>query len=369
MNDSAMLNERGLNRALLARQLLLERSRLTPYQAIEHLIGLQSQAPHPPYTGLWSRLDRFEPDVVSSGLLDRSLVRAGTLRGTVHLMSARDSLGIRAYLQPSFDRLLRANIAYPKLAGLDFDELAAFGRRELTAQPRALNDLRPALSERWPDRDPAAIALAISDLVPLAQLPPRGLWRTSGKPIVAPLDVWLDELAEPVPPVETFVRRYLAAFGPASPVDMQTWSGLMGLKEVFERMRPELISIGNGKRELFDLPEAPRPDPETPAPVRFIAEWDDLLIGHRRRERIISDQNRKRILTPNGMPPGTILIDGFMNGTWKVASEKGSATLVITLFTHIDAADRADLEQEGERLLTFLAPDADTRDLAISVEL
>ena len=163
------------------------------------------------------------------------------------------------------------------------------------------------------------------------------------------------------------LKTVLAAFGPANAADMQTWSGLMGLKPVFERMRPELIAFHDGSREIHDLPEAPRPDPDTPAPVRFIAEWDNLLIGHQRRSRIISDVNRKRIATPNGMVPGTILIDGFVQGTWKIEERAEDATLVITLFRTIDDADRADLEQEGKKLLAFLSsPDA-SRYLSVAV--
>ena len=360
------MNERALNRALLARQLLLERATLPAHDAIAHLIGLQSQAPHPPYTGLWSRLAEFDPDTVSHGLTDRSLVRASTLRGTVHLMTASDAASIRPHLQPTYDRLLRANQAFPKLDGIDFEELAAFGARQLTERPRSLNELRPALLEQWPDRDPAALALAVSDLVPLVQLPPRGLWRTTGKPVLAPLESWLGPTGA-TEPVEAFVRRYLAAFGPANAADMQTWSGLMGLKPVFERMRPELIAFHDGSREIYDLPEAPRPDPDTPAPVRFIAEWDNLLIGHQRRARIISEANRKRIATPNGMVPGTILIDGFVQGAWKIEKRAGDATLAITLFRSIDDADRADLEQEGEKLLAFLSSPETTRHLSVAV--
>jgi hypothetical protein len=362
-----MMDDRALNRALLARQLLLQRATLTPFAATEHLIGLQSQAPHPPYTGLWTRLADFDPELVSAGLLNRSLVRASTFRGTVHLMSARDAQGVRPLLQPTYDRLLRANAAFPKLQGLDFDAIATFGRRELGDRPRSMHELHSAILAHWPDRDPAAIALAISDLVPLVQIPPRGLWRTAGKPLFTPLDTWIGELADP-PPLETFVRRYLTAYGPATPQDMHTWSGLMGLKEAFERVRPELLAIPHGKRILFDLPEAPRPDPETPAPVRFIPEWDNLLIGHKVRTRIIPEAYRKRIATPNGMVPGTVLIDGFMNGTWKVKEEKDGAALAITLFSPIATAECTDLEQEADRLLAFLCPDANTRSWTITID-
>ena len=360
------MNDRALNRALLARQLLLERASIAPHAAIEHLIGLQSQAPHPPYTGLWSRLAEFDPHLVSNGLLDRSLVRATTMRGTVHLMSARDYQGIRPNLRPSLNRLLRANPAFPQLEGLDLAEVADFGRRELTAQPRSLNDLRPALLEQWPDRDPAVLTLAISDLVPVVQTPPRGLWQTNGKPTLAPAESWLGPFPDPYP-MEAVVRRYLAAFGPANAADMQTWSGLLGLKEIFERMRPELIVIDDGKRQFFDLPDAPRPDPDTPAPVRFIAEWDNLLIGHKQRTRIMSEANRKRIATPNGMVPATILIDGFLQGTWKIERGKNIATISITLFIPIAPAVQDELEAEARSLLAFLAAETANQQLNISV--
>jgi hypothetical protein len=352
------MNDRALNRALLARQFLLQRAPRTPFAVIEHLLGLQSQAPHPPYAGLWSRVEGFDPNAVSNGLRDRSLVRVSSMRGTIHLMSARNARAIRPWLQPTYDRLLRANAAFPKLDGLDLPELVAFGRQELTARPRSLAELRPALLERWPDRDPAALALAISDLVPIVQLPPRGLWRAAGKPVLMPLEAWIGDEETAAAELDDVVLRYLAAFGPANAADMQTWSGLMGLHDAFARVRSQLITVMDGKRELVDLPDAPRPDPDSPAPVRFIAEWDNLLIGHQRRTRIMSEENRKRIATPNGMVPGTVLIDGFMNGTWKVIEGKGSAELVITPFLPITPGIRNELEEEGLRLLTFLTPDA-----------
>ena len=354
------MDERALNRALLARQLLLERLAIAPREAIERLIGLQSQAPQPPYTGLWSRLEPFDPDIVSQGLLDRSLVRVSTMRGTVHLMSSRDAAGMRPLLQHEYERLLRANAAWPKIAELDLNEVAAFGRDALTAEPRSLKALRLAVSERWPDLDPAAITVAIAGLLPIVQLPPRGLWQQGGNPVLTPLDAWIGVPSEPIA-IDQWVRRYLAAFGPASSTDMQTWSGLFDLKPVFERMRPELIVVRVGKRELFDLPEAPRPDSETEAPVRFIAEWDNLLIGHKQRSRIIADEDRRRIATPNGIVPGTILVDGFVNGAWKIVREKTHATLMITLFRPVAAGVRDELEAEGNRLLTFLTPSTESR--------
>jgi len=160
------------------------------------------------------------------------------------------------------------------------------------------------------------------------------------------------------------VTRYLAAFGPATVADIQAWSGLTRLKEVVERLRPRLRAFRDESgRELFDLPDAPRPNPDMPAPVRFLPEFDNVLLSHADRSRIISEEHRKQVFTVNGQVRGTILIDGFVNGMWKITQAKGEATLSIESFGHLSKKDRTSLTEEGLRLLNFVAHNVERREI------
>jgi hypothetical protein len=162
--------------------------------------------------------------------------------------------------------------------------------------------------------------------------------------------------------------RYLAAFGPASVQDAQAWSGLTRLRPVFDRLRPRLCTFRDERgRELFDLPDAPRPDPEIPAPPRLLPEWDNLLLSHADRTRVIAEEHRRAIWSNNGIVPGTLLLDGFVSGTWKLTREKASATLRIRPFAPLTTADRVATEEEGARLLAFAAEDAAPRDVVFGL--
>ncbi|MFP2909152.1 winged helix DNA-binding domain-containing protein [Pyxidicoccus sp. 3LFB2] len=360
-----VLSQRALNRALLERQLLLRRSKLSATQAIEHLVGLQAQAPNAPYVGLWTRLEGFRHDALSTLLLDKQVVRIVVMRGTLHLVSGRDALKLRAHVQPMLERTLKTGTAHgKKLTGMDLEALVAAGRALVEEKPLTYTELGALLAERWPDRDATALAQAIRLLAPLVQVPPRGIWGVGGQTRCTTIESWLGRPLDAAPSQEELVLRYLAAFGPASVMDVQAWSGLTRLGDVIERLRPELRTFRDEQgRELFDLPDAPRPDPETPAPVRFLPEFDNLLLSHADRTRVISDEDRKRIATKNGMVPGALLVDGTFRGTWKLQQARGTATLVIEPFKRLSAQDRAALTDEGERLLTFAAGDVPKRDL------
>jgi hypothetical protein len=195
-------------------------------------------------------------------------------------------------------------------------------------------------------------------VLPLAQTPPRGIWGKGGKPAVTTLESWLGQPLASNPSKEDLVMRYLAAFGPASVQDVQSWSGLTRLGEVVEQLRPRLCTFQdeNG-RELFDLPDAPRPDPETPVPVRFVAEFDNLVLSHTDRSRVVPGEHRGRLASLNGMVPGTVLVDGFVRGAWKFTATRTAATLRITPYDPISKPDKQALEEEGTRLLAFAAPD------------
>ena len=299
---------RALNRALLARQLLLRRAKITPADAVRHLAGMQAQAPFPPYYGLWSRLHGFAPGDLGRLLLDKSVVRIALMRGTVHLVAADDALLLRPLIQPLLDRDLRTNTAHAAaLASVDLPKVAAEARAVLAEAPRTPGELGKVLARRWPDCPPGSLAYAARNLLPLVQVPPRAVWGRSGQPTCDTAEDWLGRPLPERPSLDDLVLRYLAAFGPASVPDVQAWSGLTRLHEVVDRLRPRLeVFADEHGRELFDLPDAPRPDPDTPAPPRFVAEFDNLLLSHRDRTRVMSDENRKRVFgVRNGVFPGT----------------------------------------------------------------
>jgi hypothetical protein len=356
-----VLSPRALNRALLERQMLLRRWKLSAAEAIEHLVGMQAQAPDPPYVGLWTRLEGFHPDELARLILDRRAVRTALMRNTVHLVTARDCLALRPLVQPVFDRHLYASRTHREaLEGVDIEALVAAGRALLEERPRTAKELGELLRKRWPDRDPASLARAIRHLVPLVQVPPRGIWGKSGKAAHTTAEAWLGRPLDHDPSLDEMVMRYLGAFGPATVKDLQTWSGLTRLGEVTDRLRPRLRTFRDeyGK-ELFDLPDAPRPDPDTPSPPRFLPEFDNLILSHADRTHIISNDYRKVIASKNGMVPATVLADGFVRGTWKTKRTRGKAMLVIELFEPLARKERDALAAEGERLIRFVGEGAE----------
>ena len=358
------LTARALNRALLDRQLLLRREPLPGatgpradrvIETVEHLVGLQAQAPFPPYYGLWSRLDGFRPGDLAELLLTRKVVRIGLMRGTIHLVSADDCLRLRPVLQPVLERGLRANFGR-QLTDVDRAELARAGRALVEDRPMTFSELGAALSPQWPGHPPAALAQGVRGLVPLVQVPPRAVWGEAGRAAHTSAESWLGRPLAPSASPDEVVLRYVAAFGPAMVADAQAWSGLTGLREVVGRLRPRLRTFRDEHgRELFDLPDAPRPDPDTPVPVRLVAEFDNLILSHADRARVISEPDRQRLYSKNGIFPGTVLIEGFVRGMWRVTTARGVATLAIELFREADG-DRDAVAAEGERLLEFAAP-------------
>jgi hypothetical protein len=360
MNDR-MLSLRELNRATLARQMLLERDLIPVADAIERLIGMQAQAPDPPYIGLWTRLEGFHPDKLARLILDRRAVRIALMRNTVHLVTARDCLTLRPLVQQIFDRQLYANRAHRTgIEGVDIEALVAAGRALLEERPRTAKELGVLLQERWPEHDAAFLARAIRHLVPLVQVPPRGIWGKSGPAAHTTAESWLGRPLASDPSLEEMVVRYLAAFGPATVKDIQTWSGLTRLSEVTERLKPRLRTFRDEHgKELFDLPDAPRPEPDTPSPPRFLPQFDNLILSHADRTRVIADEHRKVIASKNGMVPATVLVDGFVRGTWRTERTRGKATLVVEPFELLAKEDRETLAAEGERLVRFVGEGAE----------
>jgi len=363
---SRVLDRRTLNRTLLARQLLLRREARPVLEAVEHLVGLQAQVPADPYVGLWSRIQPFDPEELGQLITERRVLRAPLMRATIHLVTDRDVLALYPVMRPILRRTFSSQSPYGRnLAGVDLDAVVAAGRALIEERPRTRAALRSLLGPRWPDRDPASLAQAVTYLLPLTQVPPRGVWKRAGQAKWATIEAWLgrslaiDTSAEPV------ILRYLAAFGPATVGDIRTWCGLSGIREVIERLRPRLRTFRDESgRELWDAPDAPIPDPDTPAPVRFLPEYDNIVLSHDDRSRIIDADDRRRVLSAAYEGSfGTILIDGFARGTWRIARQAGRASLRIGILDPMSASDLDDVTTEGERLLAFVEPDAETREV------
>ena len=345
-----VLSRRALNRATLERQLLLRRSDLTAEAAVEHLVGLQAQVPLNPYTGLWSRLERFRPEQLAELLLERRVVRTVVMRATIHLVTDDDCLVLRPLVQPILSAELRRHRDLsPQLQGVDLEPVLAFARR-LLEEPRTGRQLREALAERFGGLDPAALAYACRCHLALVQVPPRGLWGRSAQISIVTAEAWLGRPLVDEPSLDTVVLRYLAAFGPATSADVATWSRLTGIRDVLERLQPQLRTFRDEQgRELFDLPDAPLPDPDTPAPPRFLPEYDNVLLSHADRSRVLADEDRVVLSRAGGVGYGSVLVDGFARAVWRV---EGNALVV----SHLPLAKRtlAAVAAEGRRLLRFL---------------
>jgi Winged helix DNA-binding domain len=364
-----VLGPRALNRALLERQMLLRRSELSAFDAIEHLVGMQAQSPLAPYVGLWTRLEGFEPDELVRLMNEREVVRIALMRNTVHLVTAEDCLTLRPLTQVIFDRDLRVNTTFaPRLRGMDIDALTAAGRALVEERPRTNAELGALLRERWPDCDAASLAFAIRSQVALVQVPPRGIWGKGGQVICTSAQAWLGRPLEADPSPDDVVMRYLAAFGPATVKDVQQWCGLTRLRDVVERLRPRLATFRDeAGNELFDLPDAPRPNPDTPAPVRFLPEYDNLFVSHADRTRIISETDLKRLRTTERLVRGSVLVDGFFRGLWQIRRQRGVATLHIESYGPLSNHDRDTVAEEGEHLLAFAASNAKAREIEFTV--
>jgi len=362
-----VLGARALNRALLERQLLLQRSKMSTADAIERLVGMQAQVPNDPYVALWSRLDTFRTDDLAALITDRTGVRMTLFRGTIHLVTARDALALRPVVQPALERLFRSGTPFGRqLAGVDLERLLAFGRARVDEKPRTSAELRPLLHKRWPKRDQDSLAAAIGYLVPLVQVPPRGVWGASGQPRRTSLEAWLGRPLGKKGSPDALILRYLAAFGPATVGDARTWSGMTALSEVFERLRPRLRTFRDESgRELFDVTDGPLPDPETPAPPRFLPVYDNVVLSHADRGRIVRPFDPNRVGYMEGVSFGSILVDGFVGATWTLKREAKNATLRIALLDRLPKRERAAVEDEGARLLAFIAAGATSRHVTL----
>ncbi|WP_328599197.1 winged helix DNA-binding domain-containing protein [Rhodococcus sp. (in: high G+C Gram-positive bacteria)] len=365
---AALITDRELNLATLARQFLLRRAEVSALDAIEHLAGLQAQAPNPPYLALWARLKNFAAEDLSTLVEKRQVVRLVAMRGTVFALSAADAGPFRATVQTIMERDLHTNSTQrAALTGLDLDALARAGRDLVADGPLTQMQMRPILAERFPGHAAEGLAHGVRGLLPMVQVPPRGLWGRSGVPALTTLENWLGTEVSSSPDPDAMVLRYLAAFGPASVKDAQAWSGLTRLAEVFERLRPGLITFVNAKgAEVFDLPDAPRPTSGTP-PVRILAPFDNILLSHADRSRIMDEQYRTRVFTVNGIIKPAILVRGKVVGFATVTPDKETVELGATLFAQQPKTALASIEKEARLLLKFMHPKIPNREVRFAV--
>jgi hypothetical protein len=355
---------RELNRALLARQMLLaRRDDVSVPETVEHLLGLQAQAIMPPYHAVFSRLEGFDPHELGRMITDREVVRLTLMRGTVHLVTVRDAVVLRPLVQSVIERGFGGNFR-GRIARVDLEQLSRATREIVEAAPAPLTgrEIARELIDRGIGDDVEAIGNAVRVYAPLVQVPPRGVWGKSGQARYATLESWTGRELEPEPSADDVVLRYLRAFGPASVMDVQTWSGLTKLRPVLDRLRPLLVTFrAQDGTELFDLPDAPRPDADTPAPPRLLGQFDNVLLSHAERSRIIPTQMAPWMDPASGSRHvNNLLVDGMLRGTWWIEKD---GTLVIRTITPLRRAERAETEAEAQRMLAFAAPDGSAQDI------
>jgi len=281
------------------------------------------------------------------------------MRSTIHLVCADDALALRPLIVPVVMKELTAPTWRRQLEGVDLALLTERAREILEGQPHTPKQLGERLRETFPDNPPAALAHAARSLLPLVQVPPRGLWDAAGATTVTTAQHWLGRPVSTETTWDEIVLRYLNAYGPATAADAVAWAKVPGMVEVFERLRPQLVVLHDERGgELFDLPRAPRPPATTPAPARFLPDYDNVLLSHVDRSHVISDESRKAIWSSNGVLPGTVLVDGSVAGAWSVEREGDRATLRIRRLTDIPRSEHAALRDEGLGLLRLLAPES-----------
>lgn len=353
------LTIRDLNRATLARQMLLSRERIPTLEAVERLVALQAQWPRPPFLGLWSRVEAFRREDLRRLLLDRRVVRATFNRATIHLVTAADFLAFRSTIGTGLEAALAAVLG-DRLARVDIPGVLASARALFAGRPRTFEDVRAAFVAADSTVDERAIGYAVRLLLPLVQVPVEGeTWGYPAKASFALADEWLGrDVTATAPAPERLVRRYLAAYGPASKADLQAWSGIRALGEVLESLRPSLVTVRDErKRELFDVPDAPRPGGDAEAPVRFVADYDNLIVG-RADERFVAKAHRPRVFLPGLRIAPTVLVDGFVAATWAVERKKTEAAIIVSPFAAIPPRVKKAITAEGEALARFVEPDA-----------
>jgi hypothetical protein len=351
------LTIRQLNRATLARQMLLAREQVPTVDAVERLGAMQAQEAKPPFIGLWTRIQGFDPKDLLQALHRREVIRATMMRGTIHLVSATDYVALRDFVGQPPAATLR--ILGDRAAGLDPDEVLPAARQLLDRAPRDFNQLRALLKEAFPKVNDRALGFVVRHHLPLVMVPTDDRWGFPASAAFTLAESWLGRSPATGGGAEALALRYLAAFGPATAADLQAWSGVRGMKPVLDGMRPRLREFHDERgRVLLDLPDAPRPDGEVPAPPRFLPDFDSLVLAHDDRTRVLADEHRGLVATKNLRIRATFLHDGFARGTWTIERKRGTATLRMAPFEPLPPGVEAELAEEGDSLLRFVEPDA-----------
>jgi hypothetical protein len=351
------LTNRDLNRALLARQLLLERSDISAADAIAQVGGLQAQASVPPFVGLWTRVANFDAADLQRGIDTRQIVRATMMRHTIHFVGADDYRWLRPTIQPALDANFAAQTR-KRLADVDIEPFLEAARKQFRKAPLTFAEVKELIRSLAPDGDIDAIAYGVRTRLPLIGVPNESRWRFGGRAPFVPAEEWLGgKLAKPDP--RAMARRYLAAFGPATPGDATAWSGVGGMRAVFESMRDELRSYRDeAGRELFDVPDGLLPGADVEAPVRFLPEFDNVVLAHADRSRLLDDAHRGLLTTKNLRVKATFLVDGRVAGGWSATRRRETATLTLTPWVKLTRRTVKELTAEGRKLLAFVEPDA-----------
>jgi hypothetical protein len=351
------LSLRDLSRATLARQMLLAREKTTVPKALARLLAIQAQWPKPPFVAFWSRLVDFDRADLVKLARKNAVVRGSFFRGTIFLLAPEDWGQFRGTIGPSLERAV-GSVTKGLSAG-DRTKLEAFGRKFFGKKPATFDDLRTAIIDSGhPEATHRQAAYWIRMRVPLLQVATDVPWGWHQSCDFALSDIEIAKTDQQA----ALVLRYLAALGPASVADAQNFTGISKLKETFEGLRERLVTFedDNGK-ELFDLPKAPRPDADTPAPVRFLPDFDNTILSHADRRRFVDDAHKPLIYGANLTALRTFMVDGRVAGLWRIdttKSAKPKATLQIQPFGKLTKAAKGELEEEGMRLLAFSEPEA-----------
>lgn len=349
-----VLTRRALNRATLARQMLLARADRGIVDAVDFLIGLQAQVTDGPYQALWSRLDNFHHANLTALIVDRTLVRATSLRATLHLHTVDDLIGLRPLVQPTLDRMWQSAFGNRRFGDNDIAAVHRAGVKLLDNGPMTGGALGRALQEKFPLGEPLAKSVLLQVKEILVQIPPTRLWGSGHAPLLTRIENWVPKPHKRPLDKGALALRYLAAFGPASINDMQAWSGMTRLNATFATLADRLMQFeSEDGRLLYDLPDAPRPGPDTPAPVRFLPDYDNVLLGYADRSRIVSVADQKRLV---GLTRGfrAVLVDGTVAASWSIMREKKAGRLVITPFRTLTKREMRDTEREGAAFLGFM---------------
>lgn len=359
--NTRVLTNRALNRAALARQMLLERSDATSLDAVEFLIGLQGQVSEGPYQALWSRLRDFRHADLTALIIDKTLVRATSLRATLHLHTVDDLIGLRPHVQATLDRMWQSAFGNRRFGDNSIAAVRKAGVRLLDKGPMTGGALGTALQAKFPDGEAQAKAVLLQIKEILVQIPPTRIWGSGHAPLLTRIENWVPPPHKRTLRLDDLVVRYLAAFGPASILDMQAWSGLSKLAPVFKRLGATLMTFQSADgRVLYDLPDAPRPDADTPAPIRFLPDYDNVLLGYADRSRMVSEMDLKRLGTLT-RSFRAVLVDGVVAASWSIARSKRHAHLAVTPFRKLLKREIREVEREGAAFLTFMTEEADGR--------